>query len=239
MNALATDSDPQAMSPAAKSVLLMGSAGFLFANLAAQVLGVQLGTTSGTALPAGGMHTWATAVYTLASFVGVATAQPIEQRVGTRMYFAWAALVLAAFGCLQALIPSQPLLLAMRGFEGFATGSFGPRAFLAAFLFCRNGRMSTALALAVFFTLVAGVIAFVMVGASGSELGQRGLFFVQFAVGSVMAIAGLRWLPRNVRPPAQSLAYANAAAITRQFAPRRRRRTQRHVTNLHLRAPAA
>ena len=34
-------------------------------------------------------------------------------------------------------MPSQSVLLAMRAFEGFASGSFGPRALLAAFMFCR------------------------------------------------------------------------------------------------------
>ena len=130
-----------------------------------------------------------------------------------RLYFVGGALLLAAFGLLQALMPSQPALLAMRAFEGLASGSFGPRALLAAFMFCRDGRLPMAAALAVFFLFVAGVIGFVMFGASESVLGSRGLFLVQFALGLLTALAGVRWLPRikrmASRPPAYSVAPAS------------------------------
>ena len=246
MNVLSNAPDLQAdMSSAAKAVLLTGSAGFLFANLTAQVLSAHLGVHSGSDVSAVG-SSLATAVYTLASFVGVTTAQPIEQRFGMRLYFVWGALLLAAFGSLQALMPSQPVLIAMRAFEGFASGSFGPRALLAAFMFCRNGRLSMSMALAALFLLVAGVIGFVMVGASESVLGQRGLFLVQFAVGSLMALAGLRWLPRSTRKAAHeseaALDLAHAGSVPpmpRPVASRRRRRAQRHATTSSLRSSAA
>jgi 4-amino-4-deoxy-L-arabinose transferase-like glycosyltransferase len=127
-------------------------------------------------------------------------------------------------------MPSQPALLAMRSFEGLASGSFGPRALLAAFMFYRAGRLPMATALAVFFLFVAGVIGFVMFGASESVLGSRGLFLVQFAVGLLMALAGVRWLPgirRMVsRPPVCSVA---PTSIQRSFtSSRRRRRGYRH-----------
>ena len=155
MNLLATAPDLQAdLSPAARAVLLTGSAGFLFANFTAQLLSAHFGAHTGADLSAAG-HSWATAAFTLASFVGVITAQPLEQRLGMRLYFIGAALLLAAFGLLQALMPSQPALLAMRAFEGFASGSFGPRALLAAFMFCRAGRLPMAAALAALFLLVA------------------------------------------------------------------------------------
>lgn len=240
MNALATASRSQAdISQAAKVVLLTGSAGFLFANFTAQVLSAHFGAHPGGGLSAEG-HSWATALYTLASCVGVTTAQPIEERFGLRTYFVWGALLLAAFGSLQVLMPSQPLLLAMRAFEGFTSGSFGPKALLAAFMFCRNGRLPMTMALAAFFLLVAGVIGFVTFGASESVLGQRGLFLVQFAMGSVMALAGLRWLPRRTHKAAHELAHASAAPpMPRPVAARRRRRAQRHATTSTLRPSAA
>jgi len=236
MNALSSAPDLQAdMSSAAKAVLLTGSAGYLFANFTAQVLSAHFGVHSGSDVLAVG-NSWASAVYTLASFVGVTTAQPIAQRLGMRLYFVWGALLLAAFGSVQALMPSQPVLLAMRAFEGFASGSFGPRALLAAFMFCRNGRLPMAIALAAFFLLVTCVIGFVMFGASASVLGQRGLFLVQFAVGSLMALAGLRWLPRNTRTAAHA---STAPPMPRPVASRRRRLAQRHATTAGLRSPAA
>jgi MFS family permease len=208
MNALVIAHPSQTdLSAPAKAVLLTGSAGFLFANFTAQVLSAHFGAHPDLGLSAAG-GSWATAVYTLASFVGVSTAQSIEHRFGMRMYFVAVALLLSAFGSLQVLMPSQPLLLAMRAFEGFASGSFGPRALLAAFLFCRHGRLPTAVALAAFFLLVAAVIGFVMFGASESVLGQRGLFLVQFVMGTLLALAGLRWLPRsnNTRLPLEDQA---------------------------------
>jgi MFS family permease len=240
MNIRATAHHSQAgTSPAVKAVLLTGSAGFLFANFAAQVLSIHFGVHSGPGLAAEG-HVWATAAYTLASFVGVTTAQPIEQRFGIRMYFVWGALLLAAFGLLQVLRPSQPLLLAMRAFEGFASGSFGPTVLLSAFMLCRNGRLPITAALAVFFLLVAGVIGFVMFSASESVLGQRGLFLVQAMMGSLMALAGLRWLPRRNDTAAQQPAIATAACpVILPMASRRRRRAQRHASTSTLRSPAA
>ena len=240
MNLLATAPDLQAdLSPAARAVLLTGSAGFLFANFTAQLLSTHFGAHTGAELSAAG-HSWATAAFTLASFVGVITAQPLEQRLGMRLYFVGGALLLAAFGLLQALVPSQPALLAMRAFEGVASGSFGPKALLAAFMFYRDGRLPMAAALAVFFLFVAGVIGFVMFGASESVLGSRGLFLVQFALGLLMALAGVRWLPRIKRMASRQSAYSVApAAIQRSFASsRRRRRGHRHATAMALRSRA-
>jgi len=240
MNVLATAPDSQAaLSPAAKAVLLTGSAGFLFANFTAQVFSAHFGMNPGAA-PLTEAHAWTTAVYTLASFVGVTSAQSIEKRFGTRMYFVWGALLLAVFGFLAVLMPSQAFLIAMRAFEGFASGSFGPKAFLAASLFRRNGRLSMTMALGAFFLLVAGVISFVMYGASESFIGQRGLFLVQFALGSLMAIAGLRWLPRHTGALANRAIPATAVdPQVQRVAPRRRRRTQRRATPSTLRSPAA
>ena len=240
MNVLSSAPDTQAdLSPAARAVLLTGSVGFLFANFTAQLLSAHFGAYAGADLPAAG-HSWATAAFTLASFVGVITAQPLEQRFGMRLYFVGAALLLAAFGLLQALMPSQPTLLAMRAFEGFASGSFGPRALLAAFMFCRDGRLPMAAALAVFFLFVAGVIGFVMFGASESVLGSRGLFLVQFALGLLMALAGVRWLPRIKRTASRQPAYSVApASIQRSVvSSRRRRRGHRHAPTSVLRSRA-
>ena len=216
------------MSPAAKAVLLSGSAGFLFANFTAQFLGVQVGAHTGLDVAAAG-HAWATAVFTLASFVGAATAQPIEQRFGLRNYFVWGALLLSVFGLLQALVPSQPLQIAMRAFEGFASGTFGPKALLAAFMFCRTGRLPMTMALAGFFLLVVGVIGFVMLCASDSLLGQQGLFLAQFAVGALMVLAGLRWLPRTTQTAAHAPVHASTFPRPHPAASRRRRRAQRHA----------
>jgi MFS family permease len=240
MNLLVTAPNLQAdLSPAARAVLLTGSAGFLFANFAAQLLSAHFGAHAGADLSAAG-HSWATAAFTLASFVGVISAQPLEQRLGMRLYFVGGALLLAAFGLLQALMPSQPALLAMRAFEGLASGSFGPRALLAAFMFCRDGRLPIAAALAVFFVLVAGVIGFVMFGASESILGSRGLFLVQFALGLMTALAGVRWLPRITRlasqPPVCSVALASIPHP--HASSRRRRRGHRHGTAVALRSRA-
>lgn len=238
MNLLATTPDSQAdLSPAARAVLLTGSAGFLFANFTAQLLSAHFGAHTGAYLSAAG-HSWATAAFTLASFVGVITAQPLEQRFGMRLYFVGGALLLAGFGLLQALVPSQSALLAMRAFEGLASGSFGPRALLAAFMFCRAGRLPVAAALAVFFLFVAGVIGFVMFGASESVLGSRGLFLVQFALGLLMALAGVHWLPRIKRVASRQPAYSVApASIQRSIASsRRRRRGPRHATAMALRS---
>jgi len=240
MNIPATTPHLQAdLSPAARAVLLTGSAGFLFANFTAQLLSTHFGAHTGADLPAAG-HSWATAAFTLASFVGVISAQPLEQRLGMRQYFVGGALLLAAFGLLQALMPSQPALLAMRSFEGLASGSFGPRALLAAFMFFRNGRLPMAAALAVFFLFVAGVIGFVMFGASESVLGSRGLFLVQFALGLLMALAGVRWLPRiNPMTPMQSACSVAPASIQRSFtSSRRRRHGHRHATAVALRSRA-
>lgn len=239
MNLLATAPRLQAdLSPAARAVLLTGSAGFLFANFTAQLLSAHFGATGADWSAAG--HSWATAAFTLTSFVGVITAQPLEDRLGMRRYFIGAALLLAAFGWLQALMPSQPAMLAMRAFEGFASGSFGPRALLAAFMFCRAGRLPMAAALAALFLLVAGVIGFVMFGASESVLGPRGLFFVQFALGLLMALAGLRWLPRIKRTASRQPACSGASAsIQRSFAwSRHQRRGHRHAPTSVLRSRA-
>jgi MFS family permease len=240
MNLLATAPDSQAdLSPAARAVLLTGSAGFLFANFTAQLLSAHFGAQT-TADLSSFWHSWATAVFTLASFVGVISAQPLEQRLGMRRYFVGAALLLAAFGLLQVLMPSQPGLLAMRAFEGFASGSFGPRALLAAFMFCRSGRLPMAVALAAFFLLVAGVIGLVMFGASESVFGPRGLFLVQFALGLMTALAGVRWLPRIERMATRQPGYSMApASIPRPVASsRRRRRARRHGTATALRSRA-
>ena len=160
--------------------------------------------------------------------------------MGLRLYFVGGALLLAAFGLLQALTPSQPALLAMRAFEGVASGSFGPKALLAAFMFYRDGRLPVTATLAVFFLFVAGVIGFVMFGASESILGSRGLFIVQFALGLLMALAGVRWLPRIKRMALRQPAYSVApASIQRSVASsRRRRRGQRHATAMALRSRA-
>jgi MFS family permease len=240
MNVLATAPDLQAdLSPAARAVLLAGAAGFLFANFTAQLLSAHLGAQT-AADWSSSWHSWATAAFTLASFVGVISAQPLEQGLGMRLYFVAVALLLAAFGLLQALMPSQPALLAMRAFEGFASGSFGPRALLAAFMFCRTGRLPMAVAVAAFFLLVAGVIGFVMFGASESGFGPRDLFLVQFALGLVTALAGVRWLPRikgmGKRQPAYSVA---PASIPRSVASsRRRRRRHRNGASMALRSRA-
>lgn len=233
MNLLPTASDSQTdLSPAASAVLLTGSAGFLFANFTAQLLSAHFGAHTGVD------YSWATATFTLASFVGVITAQPLEQRLGMRLYFVGGALLLAAFGLLQAFVPTQSTLLAMRAFEGLASGSFGPRALLAAFMFCRAGRLPAAVALTVFFVLVAGVIGFVMFGASESVLGSRGLFLVQFAVGLLMASAGVRWLPRIKRTDSLQPAYAvGPVSLQPSIATsRRRRRGHRHATAIALRS---
>ena len=239
MNVLSTPASQADLPPAAAAVLLVGSAGFLFANVTAQVLRAHFGAAAGLAVPGGG-ESWATAAYTLSSFAGVITAQPLEQRMGMRRYFVSGALMLAIFGWLQAVMPSQTALLSMRTFEGFASGSFGPRALLAAFLFCRSGRLPMTVTIAGFLALVVGVIAFVMLGASAHLLGWRGLFFVQFALGLLMAFAGLRWLPRRTRPVATDFAKAtHASPMPRPVASRRRRRAQRHATTSSLRLPAA
>ncbi|GAB3090450.1 MFS transporter [Lysobacter terrae] len=240
MNLLATAPDMQAdLSPAARAVLLTGSAGFLFANFTAQLLSAHYGAHTGADLSAT-WHSWATAAFTLASFVGVISAQPLEQRLGMRRYFVGGALLLACFGLLQALMPSQPALLAMRSFEGLASGSFGPRALLAAFMFYRAGRLPMATALAVFFLFVAGVIGFVMFGASESVLGSRGLFLVQFAVGLLMALAGVRWLPSIKRMVSRApICSVASASIQRSFSSsRRRRRGYRHGACPALRSRA-
>lgn len=237
MNLVSTPPELQAdLSPAARAVLLTGSAGFLFANFTAQLLSAHFGAHGGADLATAG-HSWATAAFTLASFVGAISAQPLEQRLGMRRYFVGGALLLAVFGVLQALMPSQSALLAMRAFEGFASGSFGPRALLAAFMFYRNGRLPMAAALAVFFVLVAGVIGFVMFGASESILGSRGLFLVQFALGLVTALAGMHWLPRVERMASSVPACSAApASIHRLHASsRRRRRGHRHGTAIAVR----
>ena len=240
MNLHAIAPDLQAdLSPAARAVLLTGSAGFLFANFTAQLMSAHFGVHTGADLSAAG-HSWATAAFTLASFVGVISAQPLEQRLGMRLYFVGGALLLAAFGLLQALMPSQPALLALRAFEGFASGSFGPKALLAAFMFCRSGRLPMAAALAVFFLFVTSVIGFVMFGASESVLGSGGLFLVQFALGLLMASAGLRWLPRIKRMASRQPVYSVAPASIQYSvaSSRRRRRGHRHGTAMALRLRA-
>lgn len=241
MNHLATLPDsPADMSPAAKAVVLTGSAGFLFANFAAQLLSPHFGAQTGADLSAA-CHSWATVAFTLASFIGVITAQPLEQRLGMRLYFIGGALLLAGFGLLQVLVPSQPALLAMRAFEGLASGSFGPRALLAAFMVCRTGRLPMTAALAVFFVFVAGVIGLVMYGASESALGSRGLFLVQFALGLLMALAGARWLPRIKRvTPRQPACPVVPASIPHAFpSSRRRRHGRRPAVAMALRAHAS
>ena len=232
MNLIAATSAPTADLPrAGHAVLLVGSTGFLFANFTAQLLSAHFGVHSVPGLSTGG-NAWATAVFTVASFAGVVTAQPLEQRMGIRLYFVAAALLLAAFGWLQAMVPSEAGLVSMRGFEGFASGSFGPRALLAAFLFYRGGRLSMTMALVALFLLVAGVIGFVMFGASASGLGRSGLFLVQCVLGVLMALAGLRWLPSIARTvPCQPGKTFAAPAIRRPVgSSRRHRRGQRHAT---------
>ena len=96
-------------------------------------------------------------------------------------------------------------------------------------------------ALAVFFLFVASVIGFVMFGASVSVLGSGGLFLVQFALGLLMASAGLRWLPRIKRMASRQSAYSVVppVAIQRSVASsRRRRRGHRHGTAMALRSRA-
>lgn len=240
MNLLATAPELQAdLSPAARAVLLSGSAGFLFANFTAQLLGAHFGAHTAADLPAAG-HSWGTALFTLASFVGVVTAQPLEQRLGMRLYFVGGALLLAVFGLLQVLVPSNSTLLAMRAFEGLASGSFGPRALLAAFMFCRAGRLPVAAALAVFFLFVAGVLGLVMFAASESVLGSRGLFLVQCLVGVLMSSAGGRWLPRITRlaSPQPSCVVAPVSLPHSVATSRRRHRGRRPTRAVTLRSRA-
>lgn len=195
MNPLPSAADPQTgLPPAARAVLLAGLTGFFFANFTAQLLSSHWGGDSAFATSA--ESSWGSAAYTLASFAGIVAVRPLEQRLGLRRTFVIGALVLAAFGWLQATTPSEPTLLAMRAFEGFATGGFGPKAMTAAFLLYRAGGFALARGLCAFFLLVAAVIGFVMVGASESEIGWRGLFYIQFVFSAMVALAGLRWLPR-------------------------------------------
>lgn len=238
MNVCTATPAPHAdLPPAAAAVLLTGSAGFLFANLTAQVLRAHLGVHT-TPVMSG---EWATAAYTLTSFVGVITAQPLERRLGVRRYFVAGAWILATFGWLQALAPTEPTLLAMRAFEGFASGSFGPRALLGAFLLCRSGRLPMPMTVASLFVLVAAVIGFVIFGASDPLVGWRGLFLVQAALGVLMALAGLRWLPRARQASPSQSAQACVPLPNQRSAACSRRRRRRHgnATTLASRSTAA
>jgi len=227
MNLPTTTTNRQADLPrAGQVVLLTGAAGFFFANFAVQFLSSHFGMEPAASITRAGIA-WATSCYTLASLAGATLAQPIEQRLGKRPYFVGGAMLLATFGWLQAMAPCEPTLLAMRTFEGFVSGGFGPRALLAAFVLCRTGRLPTVAAVAAFFLLIAGIVGLVMYGVSESLLGRHGIFLVQFTVGLVMAFAGLRWLPRTTRAASgEPLRPHPITTNPRASLSRRRRRVQ-------------
>jgi MFS family permease len=214
MNATPTASNkPDVFPSKARAVLLAGMAGFFFANFTSQFLVTHFGVQTGAALSATEVS-WMSAAYTLATFMGMVSAEPLEKRLGLRRYFVGSALLLAAFGWLQATTPSEPLLFAVRTFEGFTTGGFGPRALLATFMLYRGSNLSGALALSVFLLLVAGLIGLVMFGASESVLGWQGMFFLQFALSLALVLAGIRWLPPKVTPKhAPTVALNSVAAF--------------------------
>lgn len=193
MNAITTSQRQDDVPSVARVVLLVGLAGSFFANLASQVVGTHF--TQGGADLTAQQASLIAATYTMSTFVGMVAAAPLERAIGIRKFFVASALLFSAFGFIQATHPSAPMLLAMRAFEGFTTGGFGPRALLAAFMLYKGGRLPAMPAVSTFLVLIFGAIGLVMFGASEAVLGLRGVFLVQFALSAVLVLAGLRWLP--------------------------------------------
>jgi MFS family permease len=103
---------------------LDGTVGSFLANVASQLMGTHLGVQTGMRLSSTDVSC-ISAAYTMASFVGMVVAKPLEKALGMRRYFVASALLFSAFGWLQATRPSLSVLIAMRVFEGFITGGFG------------------------------------------------------------------------------------------------------------------
>ena len=225
-----------------RMVLLTGLVGSFLANVASQLMGTHLGVQTGIHLSSTDVSC-ISAAYTMASFVGMVVAQPLEKALGMRRYFVASALLFAAFGWLQATRPSLSVLIAMRVFEGFITGGFGPRALLATFMLYRGERLPVALALSAFLLLVSCAIGLVLLGASESLLGWRGVFFVQFGLSSILVLAALRWLPRTVPRVEVPVANNNFTAPDRFVMSQRkssiRRRPRSHRVGSPMYLPTA
>ncbi|HJW45752.1 MAG TPA: hypothetical protein VJ484_04620 [Lysobacter sp.] len=196
MNAILTTNQDAEIPSIARVVLSLGLLGSFLANLLSQMLGMHFASHGGIALSTTDVA-WISFAYTTASFVGMVVVVPLERRLGVREYFVGSALVFAAFGWLQATMPSTPLLLAVRAFEGFTTGGFGPRALLDAFMLYKARRLASISASLVFLLLATTGIALVMFAVAVSVIDWSWWFYVQFAVSAALVMAGLRWLPHR------------------------------------------
>jgi DHA2 family multidrug resistance protein len=152
-------------------------------------------------------------VYTMASMVAVVLAVLLIRylSVGRYMFISAAAFGVTALAC--AMGPAPDVMIALRVVQGFASGGFGPIAFVSVFMVAGPGgvRLPALITVLAFVLLAPVALGPVVAGFVEARYGWQALFLLQALIGVVLAAASRLFVPCN--PPDRSALQTDWVAV--------------------------
>jgi DHA2 family multidrug resistance protein len=178
-------------------VLVVALSGSLLTNLAGQFVGFNLADIQGGVGASADEGSLLVTVYSMGFICGIVFSSPMLATFGMRRYSAASALVFAGAALACSAAPAFPLMVALRGLQGFAAGAFGPLAFAAVFTAMAGPRLPFGLSLLAFALVLPANLGPAVSGLIEDRLGWQALFLLQAAVGASLAGAALLVMPRG------------------------------------------
>ncbi|HJW45751.1 MAG TPA: MFS transporter [Lysobacter sp.] len=178
-------------------IVFIALAGSFVASASAQFASTNLADIQGGVGASADEASWATTVYTAATFFAFVASPPLARTFGLRRFFLASAAIFGASAWLCALATSLPPLLVLRALQGLAGGTLGPIAFVAIFRTWNGTRLPLGLALLGFSLLVSVNAGPALSGPIEAAFGWRALFLAPMLAAAALVLAGLRWLPAS------------------------------------------
>ena len=183
-------------------VLATGLAGVFLVRLSEQFAPANIGDIQAGLFSTPDEASWILTAYTMASFAGIVTSTSLIRALGLGRYLVSSSVLFAITASWCAMAPDLGVTIAVRAIQGFASGGFGPAAFVAVFMIAGGSRlplMATLLAFALLLPTTAGPA---VAGFVENALGWQALFLSQAGIGALLALAAAAWVPRQ--PPVWS-----------------------------------
>lgn len=178
-------------------VLAIGIAGVFCVRVSEQFAPVDIGDIQAGMFSTPDEASWILTTYTMASFAGIVSSVPLIRALSLGRYLAAISVLFAITSWACALAPGLDVTIAMRAIQGFASGGFGPAAFVAVFMIAGGPRLpplASLLAFALLFPITSGPV---LAGFIENAFGWQSLFLFQGGIGASLAFAAAAWVPRQ------------------------------------------
>lgn len=177
-------------------IFVIGLVGSMLVNLTGQFVASNIADLQGGIGATPDEASWISTVYTMTTFVGIVASGVLIRTFGLGRYIFCNAALFAILALVCAAAPPLPVLIGLRALQGIAAGSFGPAAFVAAFMVMGGPRLPLGLTLLAFALLLPTALGPAISGFLEDSFGWRSLFLVQAGVGATLAVAAISSIPR-------------------------------------------